>query len=323
MSTIKQQAFVGQFTGKGVPPGVVDTNHLSEAMQKALDAAGVPPAELKKLAGADGQIRGDEFNKLFALLDGFDGSPGNKVLELSQDDGTPTPVGQLNDALKDEVARNLKASRYAVPGSVPAAAQPRTTAAGAVVVSPKDRQPVVKLDVKGKDQFVWGAEHGFDEKESNHKCADAALSQTTEYLTRAGKPLSLDAKEQAIQVAYAEDSKGRLEVDSTQMKLGHEYIDRALDAGYPVLVGVSCMDMAINADKLTDHFVTISGRGYDAAGHLFYEFKDPGAGGRTDRFLVDEKTGKLFREGAKPDARRPTVLDLDYEVTRVFTYKGL
>ncbi len=130
----------------------------------------------------------------------------------------------------------------------------------------------------------------------------------------------LNGPDQAIQIAHAEDEEGRLAVDPTQAQIGRAYIDKVLDQGHPALVGVSYSDEAYNRDKMTDHFVTIYRRGYDESGRLFYEFKDPGAGGRTGRLYVDQATGKLFEEG---DLKAGYVENSDYEVTQVRTYKGI
>jgi hypothetical protein len=74
---------------------------------------------------------------------------------------------------------------------------------------------------------------------------------------------------------------------------------------------------------LTEHFVTIFGRGYDAAGRQFYEFKDPGLRGSTQRFFVDARTEVLFRPAEKQVGARRTVANMDYELTQVRTYKGI
>ncbi len=58
----------------------------------------------------------------------------------------------------------------------------------------------------------------------------------------------------------------------------------------------------------------------DEKGRLYYEYKDPGDGGRTGRLYVDKDTGKLFKEG---DKKTGFVGSADYEFTQVRTYKGL
>jgi hypothetical protein len=86
-------------------------------------------------------------------------------------------------------------------------------------------------------------------------------------------------------------------------------------------VGISHEDSNINYDKMTDHFVTIYGRGYDNKGRLYYDNKDPGNGGVDGRMYVDKTTGKFFKEG--PNPKSGYVVDHDWEMTKVQTYKNL
>ncbi len=159
-------------------------------------------------------------------------------------------------------------------------------------------------------------------KSPDTACFKAAHDQATEYTRkRFGKKAPrLHGPEQAIQVAYAEDKKGRVAVDKQQAKRARAYIDKALDKGLPVMVGVSYADKQYNRDKLTDHFVTIHGRGYDKKGRLYYEFKDPGAGGRKFRAYVDKDTGKLFKEER---GRKKYVENAEYQITQIRTYKDV
>lgn len=272
-TALNRTQFVAQFNKKGTN-SVIDTNHLSKELIGVLDAQRVPAQALKKLT----------------------------VLDAAG----PTGSGELNEAINAEVARNALEARYAVPGKSAAPLQPRKTDADAL--SPSAARLPISLKVTGKSQFTWGKENGFDEKQSGHKCFDAALWQTNDFASRAfhKKTPQLNGPDQAIQVAYREDENGRTQVDLTQAQLAHCYIDRALEKGLPVMVGVSYQDSAYNNDLMTDHFVTISGRGTDALGREFYSFKDPGAGGRDGKFLVDQDTGKLFREGPKGNGARPS-----------------
>lgn len=319
-TTLSRSQFVAQFTKKGTN-SVIDTNHLSKELKEALAAHKLPEQALQAIAGADGQIKGKEFKQLFSVLDRFEASAGDKKLTVLDATGQ-TASGSLNEAIKAEVARNALEARYAPPGKTAAPLQPRKTEADAVV-PPEARAPI-SLKVTGKSQFTWGKENGFTEEQSGHKCFDAALWQTNDFASRAfpKKTPQLNDADQAIQVAYREDENGRTQVDPTQAQLAHAYIDRALEKGLPVMVGVSYQDSGYNSDSITDHFVTISGRGTDALGREFYEFKDPGAGGRKGKFLVDKETGKLFREGPKGDAAN-YVEESDYEVTQVRTWKGI
>lgn len=319
-ATLGRNQFAAQFNKKGTN-SVIDTNHLSKELKGALDAHQVSAQALQAIAGPDGQIKGKEFKQLFTVLDRFEASAGDNKLTLLDDAGQ-TASGSLNDAIKAEVARNALEARYARPGTAAAPLQPRKTEVDALTTS--EPRPPISLKVTGKSQFTWGKENGFDKEQSGHKCFDAALWQTTDFASRAfpKKTPQLNGPDQAIQVAYREDENGRTQVDPTQAQLARGYIDRALEKGLPVMVGVSYSDSAYNNDLITDHFVTISGRGTDALGREFYAFKDPGAGGRSGKFLVDKETGKLFREGPKGDAAE-YVEDSDYEVAQVRTWKGI
>jgi hypothetical protein len=59
----------------------------------------------------------------------------------------------------------------------------------------------------------------------------------------------------------------------TQFELGVEYAKRAITNNIPVMFGVDHSSGSPNADKVTDHFVTVVGMGTDAKGKyfLFYD----------------------------------------------------
>jgi len=108
-----------------------------------------------------------------------------------------------------------------------------------------------------------------------------------------------------IQVATGEDEKGKVTVDPKVAKEGIKYIETELGSGRPVMVGVSHKDgYHENVDKITDHFVVITGQGVDENGKVYYKFHDPAAGNigeggdnnPKNRFYAD-KDGKLTKEG--------------------------
>jgi hypothetical protein len=105
-----------------------------------------------------------------------------------------------------------------------------------------------------------------------------------------------------IQVATGEDRYGRVNVDPSKLQEARSYIDRQLDAGRPVTVGVShAAQCSGNVDGITDHFVLVTGRGQDANG-TYYTYNDPATTdptqGRNNRFYVDPKSGNLVHEGS-------------------------
>jgi hypothetical protein len=103
MTTIKGSDFASELGRDG---GAINVNDLSPEMEKALADAGVPLADLRKVAGADGQIKGDqEWAKLFKVVDRFD-SDGDPKTFLDRDTaGTETKAGALYGELKDETDR--------------------------------------------------------------------------------------------------------------------------------------------------------------------------------------------------------------------------
>jgi peptidoglycan hydrolase-like protein with peptidoglycan-binding domain len=105
-----------------------------------------------------------------------------------------------------------------------------------------------------------------------------------------------------IQVATGEDSVGRVQTTRARTDAARGYIDQQLEAGRPVVVGVSHKDADYNQDKITDHFVMITGRGVDAQGRQFYSYHDPATTdrgtGTNQRFYVDPNSGNLVHQGS-------------------------
>jgi hypothetical protein len=319
-NTIKKQDFIKEFNKDH---GVIDLNNMSSDLQDALKKAGVKEDELKSVAGPDGQIKGlTEFGKLYDLVDRFEGPKPDDSFQKFVDPKATTPVPtaskELYDAMNQEITKNRTEARYAQPGTKKIPKQPELTAAkNGLVVPEKDRKTQVRLGVVGKNQF--------DFENGNEACFKAAAHQCSKFNEKEhGKnaPTLNDNANQAIQVAYAEDKNGRVQVDKDQMKLGHAYIDNALDHNYPVNVGVSDdNNFHDNYDKITDHFITIFARGYDDKGRLYYDFKDPGNGGKEGRLYVDKDTGKFFKEPGK-NPNSGYVADRPWEMTHVMTYKN-
>ncbi|MFP2928569.1 LysM peptidoglycan-binding domain-containing protein [Pyxidicoccus sp. 3LG] len=161
-------------------------------------------------------------------------------------------------------------------------------------------KPGAKEPKKVKVPFFSQYEGGHGYTPSDTACFKAAVAMAK----AAGATTT--GPDQRIQVATGENSKGGLTVDPKKAAQGRKYIDSQLDAGKPVVVGVSHKDSDYNADKLTDHFVVITGRGVDEKGRTYYTFHDPGTrhqskGADTNpnnRFYVDDN-GKMYRPGSK------------------------
>lgn len=123
---------------------------------------------------------------------------------------------------------------------------------------------------------------------------------------RLGRP------EEAVVAATAEDNEGRIDNDEGRARYTG-LIDRYLDDGRPVLIGVSGRVGDDALDGVTDHHVLITGRGYDAEGRLYYDVIDPKANDQEGRFFVDESSGNLFQP------RGPG--RVHFEMTRVHVYR--
>ncbi|MBZ4415675.1 LysM peptidoglycan-binding domain-containing protein [Myxococcus sp. RHSTA-1-4] len=190
---------------------------------------------------------------------------------------------------------------------------------------PKDTKPVEdtapttktgqtepkKVKVPYYSQFEAG--HGYTP--SDTACFKAAVAMAKS----AGATVT--GPDSRIQVAKSENGKGQVTVDSKKAAEGRKYIDSQLDAGKPVVVGVSHKDSNYNADGLTDHFVVITGRGVDEKGRTYYTFHDPGTTQKTkgadtnpnNRFYVDD-SGKMYRPGKEASGY---VTDRRFEVAMV------
>lgn len=111
----------------------------------------------------------------------------------------------------------------------------------------------------------------------------------------AGRP-----PERWIPVARAEDRDGRVVPRATGVAHARRYIDAELEAGRPVVVGVSYRKANYNADGITDHFVIIVGRGTDSDGP-YYRYHQPGrkdprqGAAPRNKLRIDPSTRNLIR----------------------------
>jgi murein DD-endopeptidase MepM/ murein hydrolase activator NlpD len=138
--------------------------------------------------------------------------------------------------------------------------------------------------------------HGF--RPGRRQCFDAASA-----MARQGGG-SVRAPGNRIQVATHDGRNGDIGVDPAAAARGRRYIDQQLAAGRPVVVGVNHATPAgrrnPNVDHITDHFVTVTGRGTDAQGRTYYSFNDPGTRTGADtnprnRFYVNPSNGMMYR----------------------------
>jgi hypothetical protein len=125
-----------------------------------------------------------------------------------------------------------------------------------------------------------------------------------------------------FQVATGEDSKGRVTVDPGQARRANAYVDAELAAGRPVVVGVSHKGGdAPNSDGITDHFVTITGKGVDENGRTYYTYHDPatrhasvGSDQNPANRLYVGEDGRLVKQGQSASGY---VVDRHFEVSMV------
>ncbi len=120
-------------------------------------------------------------------------------------------------------------------------------------------------------------------------------------------------------MARAEDGSGYVAGHRDDFDAGRRYIDWCLQNGLPVVVGVSRKDADYNYDRITDHFVTIVGRGVDENGKLYYTFLDPATSDRerrSGRFFVDQESGMMFLD-MQSGAAQGGIAAEGYQVSQV------
>jgi RHS repeat-associated protein len=188
------------------------------------------------------------------------------------------------------------------------------------LIIPSGEQKVIELKIPDLKQA-----------RNSTECFAKACEMAEEGNKTLSRPPHLLGKDKAINVAIAEDQFGGIVVDPLKARKGLNYIDRALEAGYRVVVGASYSTKGTKSNRLTEHFLTIYGRSYDEKGRVFYKFRDPGlahpAGPKGEfpsgvRLFVDSATGKMFRVPTMKGAAEP-IVSHEYNVTQVRTYKEL
>ena len=234
--------------------------------------------------------------------------------------GAAAPADNTRAPGSDRASREVAAARVAndpktqqlaaklnkqLTGATPTA----TTSQSVVTADP----PQVHVTVPQYSQFESG--HGYTP-------GDTACFKSASAMAKAAGA-TVAGSDQRIQIGLSEDKKGKLTIDKAKAKEGTDYIDQQLTGGKPVVVGVSHADENYNADKLTDHYVVITGKGTDEQGRTFYTFHDPavGTGNKAagadsnvnNRFYLDAD-GKLYREGK---AATGYVNDRRFEVSMV------
>lgn len=100
-----------------------------------------------------------------------------------------------------------------------------------------------------------------------------------------------------ISVIRSENGSGRVSVNPARMAEALARIDAELEAGRPLIAGVSYrkQDGREYNEGVTDHFGVISGRGQDEVG-TYYTFQDPAQGG-SHKLRLDPVSGRLSGRG--------------------------
>jgi hypothetical protein len=132
-TTITRRQVIGELSADG---GSLNVNDLPPKLLERLEAAGVGPQDLKRIAGPDAQLRGEvEMGALFALLDRLDSDGSAESLRSSiagaEGPGADlTGAGDAYEGLKEEVARRRVAasSQGVLYLSMRAAAEPEIAA---------------------------------------------------------------------------------------------------------------------------------------------------------------------------------------------------
>lgn len=130
-------------------------------------------------------------------------------------------------------------------------------------------------------------------------CFKASKKMAEDYARKVNMKLTEAGPKHAIWFARKEDKTGAIEVIPELAQLARDYIDRCLEAGAPVIAGVSHKDANYNWDQITDHFVLIHGRIERETGGSLYIFLDPSTSRaqKNSSFELD-KRGLLWRPGA-------------------------
>lgn len=104
MTTINRNDFTNTLNRRG---GYVDLRHMSPELQRTLQDAGISESQLETIAGQDHVIRGsDEFDRLFASVDGLDSNGSSTSFRSRDGSGSLTRSGRVYEALQQEVDAN-------------------------------------------------------------------------------------------------------------------------------------------------------------------------------------------------------------------------
>lgn len=266
--------------------GGFDLTRLRPIDVERLTRIGLAPPALEALAGSDRQIHDPAaLQRLFLALDRVDHDGNSRSIATAD----ASPVLDTLDHLWRE--------RERAPGDA--------TMAGA------RRVPWWHEDI---DLSVRGVRQGYRE------CKAASCRMISGYDRSLSTSLEAGSADAHYMAKY-EDSVGRISGYRADFEAGLTAVDHWLAEGRPVLVGLSWKkpkDGVYNTDRITDHFVVITGRFADENGLVYYRFADPADASTDNRFYVDDASGMLFRPGV---AGAPSTATAQYQVSQVRGYR--
>jgi hypothetical protein len=173
----------------------------------------------------------------------------------------------------------------------------------------------VSVNVPKYDQHTPGL--GFEI--GDNECFDTVR----EMVHDGGSGATVLNRDKRIQIGVAENEHGHLtSIDTSAAEQGTNYINQQLLDDRGVMVGVSHKKRNINVDKLTDHFVAITGHYTDQDGRVHYTFNEPGTkqeAKKTGTMTID-KDGRMVKKG---DNKLKPVVDRPYEVSMVRPHEPL
>ncbi|MFC1705898.1 peptidoglycan-binding protein [Planctomycetota bacterium] len=181
-------------------------------------------------------------------------------------------------------------------------------------------QAPVEVDVPWISQFDRG---GRVDSPGNTACFRASWAMINEFMANKGIQATMGAAADRIDVGTRESPTGEVWTNATKANAGRSYVDRVLDKGLPVMVGISHVaGSSYNRNAVTDHYVLITGRGRDDEGNLYYTFADPSVGNEEagrGKFYLDQDSN--FVKAGR--SARGLVYDRRWEVSEIRTWKEI
>lgn len=129
----------------------------------------------------------------------------------------------------------------------------------------------------------------------------------------------------SVFILATEGLKGSLDIHAERYMDGVNIINRHINQGRPIIVGISRgWGMGVgNSNAATDHFVVVTGRGYDIDANLYYfTYMETGVSDPSRGCNVD--TNRLYIDSSIPDIvdHSPLIGTTDYHVTEVRVNDG-